>query len=309
VALALVSPATGFAGAVGATALLTLFIVAIAGNLLLGRRPGCNCFGQRRGAAISRRTLARNGALWALAVLLVLAGPANRGLDAARWIAGLSSGVLAGAAAGLLGIGLLTAQCLLLLRVARPNAQILKHLAAPPAPRSAPTAPAPEPAGARADTLASALAGLRPGTPAPAFSLGNLEGATMTLASLQSPDKPLVLVFADAACGPCRALRPDVALWQAQYPDTFGLAVISRGTADANLEKFAALGRPLANAEAEIRSLIWRLVKPGAPEPAPAVAPARVRAGASSVVKVRAPCREAPLTPAPRGPSGRASAA
>jgi peroxiredoxin len=129
----------------------------------------------------------------------------------------------------------------------------------------------------------------------------------MTLASLQSPDKPLVLVFADAACGPCRALLPDVALWQAQYPDAFDLAVISRGTADANREKFATLdprrillqqqretakayrvlgtpsavvvlaegtiGRPLANAEAEIRSLIWRLVKPGAPEPAPAVAP------------------------------------
>jgi uncharacterized membrane protein YphA (DoxX/SURF4 family) len=48
VAAALVPVSTAYPGAIAATVLLSVFIAAIAVNLLLGRKPDCNCFGQRR---------------------------------------------------------------------------------------------------------------------------------------------------------------------------------------------------------------------------------------------------------------------
>ncbi|MBV8160758.1 MAG: DoxX family membrane protein, partial [Acidimicrobiia bacterium] len=59
-------------GAVGAIALLGLFIVAIAVSLARGRRPDCHCFGGVRSETVSARTLVRNAVLLG-AALLVLA--------------------------------------------------------------------------------------------------------------------------------------------------------------------------------------------------------------------------------------------
>jgi peroxiredoxin len=300
VALLLVRPATAFPGAVGGLLLLAAFTAGIAANLWLGRQPDCNCFGQRRARPIGRRTLVRNAVLLTLSAVLVAAGPGNSGLDVVGWAADLPGGLQALAAGTLLVAGLLAAQSLLLIRVLRQNRQILERLAALPATIAAPS----EPDGAgdqRTMTLPSALTGLKPGTPAPDFSLENLAGDTVSLVALRSPGRPLVLVFADAGCAPCRALLPDVALWQREHGDRFDLAVISRGTADANRTKFpdldparvllqeqrevarayrslgtpsavvvsadGTIADPVANAEKEIRDLIWRLVRPGTSEP------------------------------------------
>jgi len=60
------------AGAVGAVALLAVFTIAIAVSLSRGRRPDCHCFGRVRTEAVSSRTLVRNGALMAAAVLVLV---------------------------------------------------------------------------------------------------------------------------------------------------------------------------------------------------------------------------------------------
>src|SRR5215472_6392294 len=60
VAVALLLPATAWWGALGALALLLLFVGGIGSNLARGRRPDCHCFGQLHSAPAGWPTLLRN---------------------------------------------------------------------------------------------------------------------------------------------------------------------------------------------------------------------------------------------------------
>jgi peroxiredoxin len=71
-------------------------------------------------------------------------------------------------------------------------------------------------------------AGLPLGGQAPVFELPSLAGDTVTLGSLLERGRPVLLVFADAGCGPCRALAPEIAAWQASEVDVT-VAVLERG--------------------------------------------------------------------------------
>jgi peroxiredoxin len=84
--------------------------------------------------------------------------------------------------------------------------------------------------------------GLAVGTPAPTFSLPGLHGETMTLESLRARGKPLVLLFTDPGCGPCTALLPEVTKWQHDHAAKINVALISRGTAEANRAKVTQPG-------------------------------------------------------------------
>jgi peroxiredoxin len=72
------------------------------------------------------------------------------------------------------------------------------------------------------------------GSLAPDFALADLDGAIVTLASLLTRGKPVLLVFSDPGCGPCARLIPRVADRQAQLGPFVTFAVISRGTPDAH---------------------------------------------------------------------------
>src|SRR4051812_32771821 len=52
----------------------------------------------------------------------------------------------------------------------------------------------------------------------------------------------VLLVFSEPNCGPYTALLPDLARWQNKDPDKLTLALVSRGTAEANRAKLAAHG-------------------------------------------------------------------
>src|SRR5215213_9730839 len=97
VALALISASTALWGAMGALALLVLFIAGISINLARGRKPDCHCFGQLHSAPAGWKTLARNGVLAALAAFLVWQGwEGNIGPSAVAWIGALSTAQLLG---------------------------------------------------------------------------------------------------------------------------------------------------------------------------------------------------------------------
>lgn len=85
----LLPSATAAYGAACTLALLAAFSTAIAVALARGRRVDCGCFGRWYSAMVSWRTLARNGVLVALAVL-VLVGPAQPGWQAAAIAAGVA---------------------------------------------------------------------------------------------------------------------------------------------------------------------------------------------------------------------------
>jgi hypothetical protein len=59
-------------GAMVVLALLAVFSTAVALSLRAGRRPVCHCFGARSDRPIGPDTLARNGALAALALVLLV---------------------------------------------------------------------------------------------------------------------------------------------------------------------------------------------------------------------------------------------
>jgi peroxiredoxin len=89
---------------------------------------------------------------------------------------------------------------------------------------------------------AAPAAGLVVGTAAPSFELPNLDGKTTTLAFLKSFGKPLVLLFTDPGCGPCTALLPDVGKWQRDHAAKMQVALVSRGTVEANRAKVTEPG-------------------------------------------------------------------
>jgi peroxiredoxin len=69
---------------------------------------------------------------------------------------------------------------------------------------------------------------------APSFALSGLYGETLTLDALRAPGKPVVLVFSDPNYGPCTALLPEIGRWQREHAAALTLAVVSRGTPEAN---------------------------------------------------------------------------
>src|SRR5215217_8757325 len=110
VAIALIPASTALWGAVGALALLLLFVVGIGVNLARGRKPDCHCFGQLHSAPAGWSTLARNGALAALAGFVLWAGYDGVGPSAVSWLGTLSAAQIAGLVVGLVLLGLVVAQ-------------------------------------------------------------------------------------------------------------------------------------------------------------------------------------------------------
>ena len=77
------------------------------------------------------------------------------------------------------------------------------------------------------------MRGLEPGTPAPHFA---------GLDELLAPRLPALLLFVSPDCGPCRALLPEVALWQTEHADRLTVAVASAGEPEEVAAEAAELG-------------------------------------------------------------------
>src|SRR5918994_808145 len=104
VAAALVPISTAWWGAVGALALLLLFVLGIAVNLARGRKPDCHCFGQLHSAPAGWKTLLRNGVLAAVAGFVVWEGRDSGGgvgPSALGWMRDLSTAQTVGLIGGL----------------------------------------------------------------------------------------------------------------------------------------------------------------------------------------------------------------
>jgi peroxiredoxin len=64
----------------------------------------------------------------------------------------------------------------------------------------------------------------------------------MTLEALRARSKPLVLLFTDPGCGPCTALLPEIGQWQRDHVTRMQVALLSRGTVEANRAKVTEPG-------------------------------------------------------------------
>jgi peroxiredoxin len=235
VGVALIPLATARWGAVSALALLAVFTIGIGVNLALGKKPDCNCFGQLHSSPIGASTLVRNGLLAALASFVVFAGWDNPGTSVTDWATGLTGIQVIGLGLTAIVLSLLGTGGWLLVSLWRQQGRLLLRIEALEASQEGkgvvPAQPAKRPP-----------EGLPVGTPAPAFSLTDLDGKTHTLRSFLAAGKPVLLIFSDPGCSPCTALMPDVAHWQKEYANILTVVPISRGDRKANQAKTKDFG-------------------------------------------------------------------
>jgi peroxiredoxin/uncharacterized membrane protein YphA (DoxX/SURF4 family) len=227
VAVALIPVASAPFAAVAAALLLASFIVAIANANLHGRAPECHCFGQVHSAPAGPAALVRNGGLLGVAGFIAIGGWNDAGISATHWVTRVASPWLVAIAAGAVIVALIGFQVWFSLQLLAQNGRTLERLEALEAMLGG-ARPAENPG-----------VGLRVGAPAPDFDLEGTDGRRHTLRALRAGTRRLMLVFTDAACGPCQALLPLAADWQRRG---LGLAVLASGDRERNGAKAAEHG-------------------------------------------------------------------
>jgi peroxiredoxin/uncharacterized membrane protein YphA (DoxX/SURF4 family) len=230
IGLALLPIASTWWGAIGAFALLLVYMVAISYNLARGRKPNCHCFGALYSAPAGWSTLIRNGVLAALAGLIILPGPNHPYLSAVHWLSFLRPIEIMGIISTVLILAVLSVEGWFVFYLLQQNGRLLARMETLEKILNAPGIP-------RGNSQEAANPGLPIGTPAPVFQLSGLYGETLTLDALRNMGKPLLLMFLAPDCGPCNALLPEIGHWQNDYISKVTIALISEGTVDANRSK------------------------------------------------------------------------
>ena len=209
-------------GALASVVLLSAFVVGIAVNLARGKRPDCNCFGQLYSEPIGPSTLVRNGLLLLFATGVLVRSSHSAGLSLAVLFEMNKRDALVAVCGAALAFAVIV-EGWLIIHTLRQNGRLLLRIEAL------------EASGAKPQTQAQP--GLPVGSPGPPFELTNARGGTGSLASLRELGKSVLLVFSDANCGPCKAMRPDLERWERDHSDKLTIAVITRGEAGDKISR------------------------------------------------------------------------
>lgn len=222
VAVLLLSARWAWWGAAMATGVLIAFIVAIAVNLAKGRQPDCHCFGQFHSKPIGPATLARNVALAGCAGLILAGAPDRFNISVLSGLAGVSGVSPIVVALGLVVLVVLAAETFFLWQLFRQQGRLWLRL----------------------DQLEQRLVpfvskgALMPGLPfgalAPSFELSTPSRAMVGLDTLLQGGRAALLIFSDSNCQPCAMLLPEIKRWQQDYANDVRIALVSRGSEDAN---------------------------------------------------------------------------
>lgn len=181
-----------------ALVLLIVFTVVMVRLLRAGKRPACSCFGATSTAPIGWRTVARNGVLMVLAVVVgagaILYPEVPGELPTDHAIGMAVAAVLFAALVWLWG------ELAVLRR--RVDAQVLSTLGAE---------------------------GLPVGAVAPEFELLDTAGGRTGLAELMSSGRHLLMVFVHPGCEMCAALARELPRWQARIGEVLTIVVVGNG--------------------------------------------------------------------------------
>ena len=260
----LLVPATAWWALLGALVLVSLFATGIAISLYQGRAPDCHCFGQWHSKPAGIPTLARNGALAAIAVVALVRGTGASQLSPVAWVAKLGAAdlVLVCVVAGLAAV--VSVQGWFMLELFRQRGRMLLRLEALETDRGRGVParmPAPGPLNGHPRP-----SGAQVGKRATAFELPSVGGGSRTLQSMVDRGRPVLLIFSDPQCEPCESLLPEISGWQHEHAHRLTVAVISRGTMEANeaLARTHALTDVLVQSNREVAEAFDVLGTPGA---------------------------------------------
>ena len=228
VAALLVPATTADLGAIGAVALLAVLSLVVALNLMAGNTPNCHCFGQLGAKKIGPGTLVRHGCLAGVGVVVVSTGPGLPAGAPVGWFTDdLRGSEQAGVLVGLALVAVIAGLCWAVAGLLRQQGRLLLRL----------------------DEIElmvkdrSEYPGLEVGSVAPSFALASVvSGQTLTLEALLAPGRPVVLIFVDPGCRPCRKMLPDVPRWTKEHADRLTIVVITAGDAVAARRKAEEVG-------------------------------------------------------------------
>lgn len=241
VAILLIIQATAWWGGVGALTLLLIFIIAISINLIQGRKPDCNCFGQIKSTPVGWVTIARNSFLAILAGFIVWQGQYYAGLDLTDLIVALSASEFVSFILITFAIALFVFQGWFLFHLLQQQGRLLLRLEALEASSSNKQLQQ----GYNIKEIQHpyvAPSGLPVGSLAPSFELTDTSAKTHTLDAFCALGKQVLLIFSDPECGACDTILPDIVTWQKDYLAKISIALISRGTIKDNQEKIIKYG-------------------------------------------------------------------
>ncbi len=241
VAVALLLSGSARYGALGALALLGVFIAGILVVLARGAEADCHCFGQLHSARVGWRTLVRNLLLAAVAGFVAVGGWGDAGVSATRWVTRVPAAWLVAIGAGVVMVALVGFVGWFCLQLLAQNGRTLGRLEALETAIAQLTLSAGPELGHDPGALGAGLsgAGLAVDSVAPGFELDGPHGERVSLASLLAGGRRVMLVFSDAGCGPCTALLPAIAAWQRAHQDVLEIAVIASGDREQNHAKAA----------------------------------------------------------------------
>ncbi len=89
------------------------------------------------------------------------------------------------------------------------------------------------------EEVAHPTEGLPIGSPAPDFSLPDVNGKDVSLKNLTAQGKPVLFFFVSPTCNPCAGMLPEIETWQNELKEKLNFVFISSGNARENLDKLA----------------------------------------------------------------------
>jgi peroxiredoxin len=229
------------------------FSAGIANAMFRGLAPDCHCFGQLHSSPVGWRALGRNLALLGVAGFVAVGGWSSPGTSATGWLTGASPAVVVGVAASVVIVLLVGFQVWFSLQLLAQNGRVLDRLGK----LEATMAALGESDGGQLELGAGLSGGGLPiGAVAPDFSLPAVDGELRSLGSLLADGLPLMLIFAEASCGPCDALMPEVTVWQREHAAGVQFVVLASGDEGRNRAKARehGLARVLLQRDGEVSS-------------------------------------------------------
>lgn len=240
-ALLLLPASTAWQGSVLAVALLSLFSGAIAVNLLRGRRPACNCFGQMQSRPIGPETLVRNAVFAGPALFVLTAGIDDAGPGAFDWTVGMSAAESALSVVSALLAAAVVALLFFVRRLTNEQARlreavtVVERLYDMQEAHLRGMEPAVVPALPKADGVQLVIGAL-----APAFEVATPGGGTVRLSDVLSTGRPVLLLFVSRHCNVCHEMLPQVAEWTTALAPHVSVLAITAGTLDDNRDTVRA---------------------------------------------------------------------
>lgn len=233
VAILLIFVQTSWFGAIGAAILLTIFIGGMAYQMAKGNAPDCHCFGAVHSEPVSPKSLIRNTLFIVPAIVLIISGRGQQGLDLFDSANNVSQESPMQIIIGLAVIGLLAAVVYFLKQISEQQTQIMRRIEILEFTAHEGTKEV------EREDVTPPTEGLPIGALAPEFALADIGGKQVSLGNLLMPKKATVFFFVSPTCNPCGALLPEIEGWQEKFKEKLDFVFISSGKAKENADKLA----------------------------------------------------------------------